>query len=107
MNENGKSVRDGLIMGLVLMIFGLVVHEYLEMTGSVYPSTAEFQALFKSAEFLEHVFTFVLCAFWIATVHTLGFIAVNIAVYSVYFVQRAWYLHKLRKPERVYTGDPL
>lgn len=107
MNEYGKSARDGLIMGLVLMIFGCVVLEYLELTGSAFPSTAEFQTFIKSTEFLERVFMFVLCASWIGFAHCLGYIVGNITVYSVYFVQRFWYLRKLLKPERIYTGDPV
>ncbi len=107
MNEEGKSSIKLYIMSLSFFFFCFFVQRYYEMTGKDYPSPSEFTLFFQSTEFSEYVFIFVACAYLLVCFWCLSCILVNIVVYAVYFVQRFWYLHKLRKPERVYTGDPL
>lgn len=104
MNEHGKSCIEGLIMGLSLILIAAILLPYIESCGFYFPFSAE---LFQSVEFSERAFWFMICGWLFAACHGFSYLVGNIFIYAVYFVQRAWYLRKLRKPERVYTGDPL
>lgn len=49
-----------------------------------------------------------LCPVWsIINMYSKWGVNSPVCCYVVYFVQRAWYLYRLRKPERIYTKDPL
>lgn len=102
MNEQGKEQISSLSSGLFLMLAVLAFFPYLEANDYVLP----FKKLttVQYSEFICWVF-FGLWAYGV--LRAFSYIISGVCCYVVYFVQRAWYLHKLRKPERVYTGDPL
>ncbi len=101
MNDYGKGCILHTSFSIFLVLLALLTHPYYVANGA-YP--------FEEITVLEisELFCWVMvCLLVIGTLYCLGFLISGICCYVVYFVQRAWYLHKLRKPERVYTGDPL
>lgn len=102
MNENGKVSISYYTRLLIYLFCLLLIMPYYEANGGILP----FNDL-TSYQLSEIVCWCMLIAFIILTLYTISFLISSVCCYVVYFVQRAWYLHKLRKPERVYTGDPL
>lgn len=104
MNEHGKSFKDAIVVTLSFLCLSGILLPFYEAVGFDIPFSAE---IICSLEFAERMFWFMVCSFILVSMHVIGFIVGNVISYAVYFIQRAWYLHKLRKPERIYTGDPL
>jgi len=104
MNEEGKSWIFATILSFFTGFSAVFLMPFFYSNGGDLPLGSEF---IGSLEFSERLFWFLSCVSLLAGVVSFLYVIVNIAFYSVYFVQRYWYLRKLRKPERVYTGDPL
>lgn len=104
MNEEGKATKELVVCCMSLMLLACFLLPFFDSIGFEFPLPAE---LFQTLEYSERVFWFIHCGLLISLIYVFSVIVGNISVYAVYFVQRFWYLHKLRKPERVYTGDPL
>ena len=104
MNEEGKSWISATIFSFFNAFITVFLMPFFYSNGSKFPLGVEF---IGSVEFSERFFWFLMSVSLLASVAVILFVIVSIAFYSVYFVQRYCYLRKLRKPERVYTGDPL
>lgn len=102
MNDNGKVSISYYTQCLILLFCLLLIMPYYEANGGLFP----FNNL-TNLQLAEIVSWCMFIAFIFLSLYTISFLISSVCCYAVYFVQRAWYLHKLRKPERVYTGDPL
>ena len=102
MNDFGKSSVHILTVDFFLMLLAVLSMPYIESSGSSFGYVTDI-----TPDLSEHIYWFFLCLCSLAMCLALCFLISALFCYSVYFVQRAWYLHKLRKPERVYTGDLL
>lgn len=102
MNENGKASIMVFSVDICLLLSLLLVTPYYEANGGVFPTDN-----ITVVQTSEIVFWCLFIAFIALSLWVISHIISLVCCYAVYFVQRAWYLHKLRKPERIYTGDPL
>lgn len=102
MNENGKSSIIVYSVDILLLLSILLVQPYYKANGGVFPTDN-----ITVVQISEIVFWCLFIAFIALSLWVISYIISSVCCYAVYFVQRAWYLHKLRKPERLYTGDPL
>ena len=102
MNEFG---RDSILFyGLSISYLFLLLASmpFYRFNGNAYP----FENI-TDLQISELVCWLIPCFFIFVSVWCIGHLISSVFCYAVYFVQRAWYLHKLRKPERIYTGVPL
>lgn len=102
MNEYGKSIISSLAQSIFFMCFLFAVIPYYRANGNTLPIYNITPVQVSELAFWCMFFVFIIGTFWV-----LGHVISTVCCYAVYFVQRFWYLRKLRKPERIYTGDPV
>ncbi len=95
MNENGKAFRIGLDTAIRFLLTVLFLMPYFEFCGNSFPAA-------NSLELSENLFWFLQCCVVVGLTFFIGCIGSCIIVYIVYYVQRVYFLCKLRRPERVY-----
>ncbi len=101
MNDYGKLGISTFAPNLFAMFILLSILPFYEANGSL-PVEGMTDLQISEIVFWAGFFAFILGSFY-----ALSYIISFVGHYLVYFVQRYWYLRKLRKPERIYTGDPL
>lgn len=102
MNDLFESCARSLSFGFFIMFVAVLVLPYAEASGDSFRYITEI-----TPEISEHFYWLIICCGTLAFCAAIGAFISIVCCFIVYLVQRAWYLHKLRKPERVYTGDPL
>ncbi len=101
MNEHGKDEIKFLSLSLAFMFILLSFMPLYEVNGGL--PVNDFTEIQVSECIFWAYFFFCILSLFYGLSHFIS----TACCYLVYFVQRYWYLRKLRKPERVYTGDPL
>lgn len=102
MNDYGKSCVHTLTLDFFLIVNVVLVMPYLEASGSLFGYVTDI-----TPELSEHYYWLFLCVSSLGMCLAFCFLISGLICYAVYFVQRIYYIRKLHKPERVYTGDPL
>jgi len=93
MNDYGKLGISTFALSLFDMFFVMSIYPLYESNGR-FPIEG-----FTTLQVSECVFWAGLFAFVIGSLYFLSYVISFVGHYLVYFVQRYWYLRKLRKPE--------
>lgn len=102
MNEFGHASIFHNACSLLIMFSLFLMIPYYEANGRFLPMDN-----ITELQISEIVCWCMFIAFIGLSLYVISFLISSLCCHAVYFVQRAWYLHKLRKPERIYTGDLL
>lgn len=99
MNEWGREYIKFLSMQLVFL--GVILSAWPYMIANNLTCSIEFSEIQVS----EHYYWIFIHGVEFALLVSISVVVSTLVCYLVYIVQRSWFLYKLRKPERVYTGD--
>ena len=102
MNDFGKGEIQSMSSGFIMMFIGILVYPFFESNGFTSPLVD-----FDPLQLSEFVYWLMAGVFILLSLHVISNLASAVCCYAVYFINRAWFFYKLRKPERVYTGDLL
>lgn len=99
MNEYGISSISHHAFWIAFMFLLLSLMPFYEASGGY-----EFMGRFTDLQISELLFWFFIPFACFVLFYCVGYLISGICCFAVYLVQKAFYVHKLRKPVRLYTG---